>query len=96
MLDPNSRYATLETATLKLADGRVAVYLRRRFLPSSEAMKLLAEVPVTQGDRLDLLTHRTLGDPEQFWRVCDANDAMNPFELMAEEGTVVRVAMPEF
>jgi hypothetical protein len=96
MLDPNSRYSTLEKATLELADGRVAVYLRRRFLPSSEAMKLLAEVTVTQGDRLDLLTHRTLGDPEQFWRVCDANDAMNPFDLMAEEGTAVRVAMPEF
>ena len=36
---------------------------------------------MAQGDRLDLITARTLGDPEQFWRVCDANDALDPAEL---------------
>ena len=37
------------------------------------------------GDRLDLITARTLGDPEQFWRICDANDALDPDDL-AEPG----------
>ncbi|AKF85617.1 LysM domain-containing protein [Myxococcus sp. MISCRS1] len=96
MLDPTSRYANLETATLTLPDGRVAAYKRRRFIPAGNALKVLAEVTVTEGDRLDLLTHRTLGDPEHFWRVCDANDTLNPFELMRETGSVVRIAMPEF
>jgi hypothetical protein len=58
-------------------------------------MPLLVEVTVTQGDRLDLITARTLGDPEQFWRICDANNAMNPFALTAEPGRVLRVAMPQ-
>ena len=58
-------------------------------------MPLLAEVAVGQGDRLDLITARTLGDPEQFWRVCDANDAMDPRELTAETGRALRVPVPQ-
>ncbi|RKI64956.1 hypothetical protein D7X55_17120 [Corallococcus sp. AB049A] len=96
MFEPTSRYASLETVTLTLPDGRVVAYKRRRFLPSGQEMRLLAEVTVTEGDRLDLLTARTLGDPEQFWRVCDANDVLNPFDVMEEPGAVVRIAMPEF
>jgi hypothetical protein len=49
---------------------------------------------VVQGDRLDLIAARTLGDSEQFWRVCDANDAMDPHELTAEPGRAVRVPVP--
>ena len=31
-------------------------------------------------------TAQYLGDPEQFWRICDANDAMRPDDLTAEVG----------
>ena len=41
-------------------------------------MSLLTEVTVVQGDRLDTITTRTLGDPLQFWRICDANDTYEP------------------
>jgi len=58
-------------------------------------MPLLVEVTVTQGDRLDLITARTLGDPEQFWRVCDANNAMNPPDLTAEVGRTLRIPIPQ-
>jgi hypothetical protein len=37
-------------------------------------------------ERLDNITARDLGDPEQFWRLCDANNAMHPDGLTAEEG----------
>src|ERR1051326_8455706 len=98
MFEPNSRYDNLETATLTTPaapDGRVIAYKRRRFLPQGETMPLLAEVTVTQNDRLDLITGRTLGDPEHFWRVCDANNAMNPFDLTAEPGATLRVPVPQ-
>jgi hypothetical protein len=95
MLDPTSRYASIETATITLSDGRVVAYKRRRFLPRGEDLPLLVEVTVTQGDRLDLITARTIGDPEQFWRVCDANNAMNPTDLTDEPGAVVRVPVPQ-
>jgi hypothetical protein len=48
-----------------------------------------------QGERLDNITARYLGDPLQFWRVCDANGAMNPSELTAVIGRRLRITMPE-
>jgi hypothetical protein len=94
MFDSTSRYHALETATLTGPDGRSVAYKRRRLLPRGEDLPLLAEVTVTQGDRLDVVTARALGDPEQFWRVADANDAMNPAELTADPGRVLRVPVP--
>jgi hypothetical protein len=95
MFETTSRYYTLETATLTTPDGRSTAYKRRRFLPQGEKMPLLLEVTVAQGDRLDLITARTLGYPEQFWRVCDANNAMNPPDLTAEIGRTLRVPIPQ-
>ncbi len=94
MFEPTSRYFALATATYALPDGRTVAYKRRRLLPRGRDLPLLVEVPVTEGDRLDLITARTLGDPEQFWRVCDANDAMNPVELV-EMGRRLRVPVPQ-
>jgi hypothetical protein len=95
MFEHTSRYYALETATYSAPDGRVIAYKRRRFLPPGHEMPLLVEVTVVQGDRLDLISARTLGDPEQFWRVCDANNAMNPSELMTEPGRRLRVPVPQ-
>ena len=91
---PTSRYALTETATLETADGRTIVYLRRRFVPPPERFALLAEHKVEQGDRLDNVTAHYLGDPEQFWRVCDANRAMSPDELLVIGGRL-RITLPE-
>jgi hypothetical protein len=96
MFEPSSRHYTIETARYTAPDGRVIAYKRRRFVPDGRAMPLLVEVTVIQGDRLDLITARTLGDPEQFWRICDANNALDPFELVAEPGSTVRVPVPQF
>jgi hypothetical protein len=95
MFEPNSRYYNLETATYMAADGTEIAYKRRRFLPDGDAMQVLVEVKVAEGDRLDLITARTLGDPQGFWLVCDANNAMNPAELTEKPGTVLRVPIPQ-
>ena len=95
MFEPASRYYALAEAQLTMPDGRIATYKLRRFLPQGQEMPLLVEITVTQGDRLDLITARTLGDAEQFWRVCDANNAMNPFDLTEETGRTIRVPVPQ-
>ncbi len=92
---PTSRYARVETATFEMPDGTVHVYLRRRFVPPPERFALLQEHVVTQGERLDNITARYLDDPEQFWRICDANRAMRPVELTEEVGRRLRVTLPE-
>ena len=90
-----SRYHSIATAELEMADGKKIVYLRRRFLPSPAAFALLLEHTVVQGDRLDNITARYLGDPEQFWRVCDANGAIRPEELIETVGRRLRITLPE-
>jgi hypothetical protein len=92
---PTSRYAAIETATWTAPDGRTIVYLRRRLVPPPERFALLQEHLVMQGDRLDNLTAQYLGDPEQFWRVCDANAALRPAELTEEVGRRLRITLPE-
>ena len=96
MFESTSRYYRLETATYKAPDGREITYVRRRFLPRSADLTLLVEVTLVEGDRLDLIAARSIGDPEQFWRICDANDAMNPAELADEPGRTLRVPVPQF
>ena len=90
MFPPTSRYANVETAKLILPDGREIVYLRRRFPPLAPPL-VRAEHMVTESDRLDNVTAIYLGDPEQFWRVCDANNALRPAE-MEEDGR--RIVIP--
>jgi nucleoid-associated protein YgaU len=95
MFDPTSRYYALETAEFTLPDGSKVTYKRRRLLPAGESLPLLVEVTVQPGERLDLITARTLGDPLQFWRIADANNAIDPQALTAEPGTVLRVPVPQ-
>ena len=92
---PMSRYSGVETATIETPEGKVIIFLRRRFLPQPERFALLQEHVVLQGERLDNITARYLGDPEQFWRVCDANGAMRPDELTETVGRRLRITLPE-
>jgi len=95
MFDHTSRYYNLDVAARDLSDGRTVSYVRRRFLPQGGEMPLLAEVAVIQGERIDLVAYRTLGDPLAYWRICDANNAMNPQELTEEPGFRLRVPLPQ-
>ena len=95
MFPVTSRYYGIAVATLKTSEEHEVVYLRRRFVPGGESAVVLAEHVVAQGDRLDNVTARYLGDPEQFWRLCDANLAMLPDELTAEPGRRLRVPLPQ-
>ena len=95
MFEATSRYYNLDTATFVSADGREIAYKRRRFLPQASELTVVAELTLVQGDRLDLIAARMLGDAEQFWRVCDANLALNPLALAAEPGSVIQVATPQ-
>lgn len=95
MFEHTSRYYFIDTGQYQTTDGRKIAYKRRRFSPQGKDLPLLQEKIVTQGDRLDRLTYEGLGDPEQFWQVCDANNAMHPEDLTAEVGRVLRIPMPQ-
>jgi hypothetical protein len=92
---PSSRYAQIETTTLDVPGVGKVVYLRRRFVPPPERFALLQEHVVKQNERLDNITALYLDDPEQFWRICDANRAMRPDELTETIGRRLRITLPE-
>ena len=90
-----SRYYGLATETIQAADGRTLIYLSRRFLPSPDSFALLQYHTVTQGERLDNITAKYLNDPQQFWRICDANGAMRPDELTETVGRKILITLPQ-
>lgn len=94
LFPPTSRYHGIETATLETAGGRTVIFIRRRFLPSPEDLSLVQEHVVSEGERIDNIAALYLGDPEQFWRICDANAAMRPDELTEIIGRRLRITLP--
>jgi hypothetical protein len=91
----NSRYQGIPIAQFTTADGRTLAYLRRRFVPQPGQLTQVQQYTVTQGDRLDLIAARFFADPQLFWRICDANGALQPDELTATIGRVLRICLPE-
>lgn len=91
---PSSRYAGIATAKMVL-DGETVVFLRRRFLPPPESLAVIGVHLVTQDERLDHVAARYLGDPEQFWRIADANRALRPQDLMNAIGRRLVITLPE-
>ncbi len=94
---PTSRYAGIERAKLELPDERTIVYLRRRFVPPAESLVEIQRHTLQQGERLDHIAAKYYNDPEQFWRLGDANNAMHPEDLTAEDqiGRRLRITLAE-
>ena len=68
----------------------VIPYLARRIVPQPGAPNFATRRPRTpcmQGDRLDLIAAKYLGDPLMSWLICDANGAIRPDDLVATPGT---------
>ena len=95
MFDHTSRYYPLETAFWADPDGREIAYKRRRFLPRPEDLQVLAEWPVAQDDRFDLVAARTLGDSQAWWRIADANRVMDPVDLTEQIGRRLVIPAPQ-
>jgi hypothetical protein len=87
-----SRYETVPNAELTTGTGRVVRYKRMRFIPDTRDS---VGYVVVDRDRLDLIAYRFYRDPEQFWRICDANLALRPDELLERPGRVLAVPIPQ-
>lgn len=91
---PASRYFGIEVAERVNENGDRIPYLRRRIVPPSHHFELIEEHRVKQGERLDLIAAQRIGDPEMYWLICDANDAIRPEELIETVGRTLRITMP--
>lgn len=78
--DPKSRHQDLPTYEATLAPGAAPVELfEPRVVPQPPRSVVHT---VAAADRLDLLAHRYLGDPFQYWRIADANPALTPEDIL--------------
>jgi nucleoid-associated protein YgaU len=93
----DSRYCGSSTLTYVAPNGQMITYLARRFVPQPGAPNFatIAQHTVRQGDRLDLLAAKYLGDPLVFWLICDANGAIQPDKLLEKPGRVLNITMPQ-
>jgi hypothetical protein len=93
----NSRYYGAATLQYTAPDGTQITYLARRFVPQPGPVNFarMAQYAVKQGDRLDLLAAKYLGDPLLFWLICDANGAIRPGQLVATPGTILNLTLPQ-
>jgi hypothetical protein len=90
MFAPASRYARIPTAIFVDRDGRARPYVLPRPIPAPPAPARQRH-EMADGERLDHVAARAFGDPEQFWRLCDANTELRPDDL---EATGRRIIVP--
>jgi nucleoid-associated protein YgaU len=93
----DSRYYGFSTLTYTSPAGVSVSYLARRIIPQPGAPNYatVATHTVVQGDRLDLIAAKYLGDPLLFWLICDANGAMRPGDLVSVQGATISITMPQ-
>jgi nucleoid-associated protein YgaU len=93
----DSRYYGFSTLTYTTSGGQQITYLARRIVPQpgSPNFATIATHTVHQGDRLDLIAAKYLGDPLMFWLICDANGAIDPDDLVASPGKVLNITTPQ-
>jgi hypothetical protein len=97
LFDQTSRYYNIEEVKMSVADAdgnsRTVLYKRRRFIPPANSMTTLVEHTFIKGDRLDNIAAKYIGDPTQFWQICDANSVLHPNELETV-GRAIKISLP--
>jgi hypothetical protein len=79
MFTATSRYAHVPTAIYVDRGGVQHPYVLLRPFPPDAPTRQFHDV--ADGERLDLIAWRYFADPEQFWRLCDANRELRPEDL---------------
>ena len=79
-IDKKSRYAAIPLVKHVHPSGEE--YELRELRPIPERTSVFAATPV-QGDRLDLMSARFYRDPLLFWRIADAADELDPFDVVS-------------
>jgi nucleoid-associated protein YgaU len=93
----DSRYYSFGVQYYSAPNGQVIAYLARRIVPQPGAPNFatINQYTVHQGDRLDLIAAKYLGDPLMAWLICDANGAIRPHDLVATPGRVLAITTPQ-
>jgi len=94
---PDSRYYAFGVQQYVAPNGQSYPYLQRRIVPQPGAPNYatINQYSTVQGDRLDRIAAKYLGDPLMAWLICDANGAMDSWDLVKTPGTVLSITTPQ-
>lgn len=92
MFFQGSRYEKVDTAQITDGTGQVISYKKVRFIPDTPAV--LGHTLV-QGERLDQISYSFYKDAQRFWRICDANFAMWPDDLVSQANVTILIPPSE-
>jgi hypothetical protein len=90
----NSRYRGVPLRTRTAADGTVEAYVGRRIVPAMERYGVLGRRRLADDDRIDRIAADAFGDPEQYWKICDANGDPEPASAAGPAGRLLVIPMP--
>lgn len=91
--NPNSRYYGATVEQITLPDGTVVSYLSRRIVPQPGIYAQTQNYRIVEGDRLDNLAAKYVGDPALFWMIADANAVQDPDALTTTPGETISMPM---
>jgi len=90
----NSRYRQVPLRTRTLPDGSIETYVGRRVIPSVDRYAAAGRHRVKGGERIDNIAAEAFGDPEQYWKICDANGIAHPAEAAEPDGRLLVIPLP--
>ncbi len=88
MFDSDSRYFPVENYQVPDPQGNPVKIKKVRFIPDTPG-NLTRQV--VQGDRPDLIAFLYYQEPNLFWRIADANQVIDPAQLVEQVGTPIRI-----
>lgn len=91
---PNSRYYGLPVRTVENADGTKTEFTGRRIIPARSRYRALAHHRTAGDERIDMIAAEGFGDPELYWRICDANGDADPATATTPAGRLVVIPLP--
>ena len=91
MFFKGSRYEKVQDATRTDSTGREIRYKTTRVIVDPVAV---IGHRLMNGERLDHIAWQHFRDAERFWRICDANRALWPDDLL-EEAALLRIPASE-
>lgn len=90
----NSRYRDVPLRTRVAPDGTVETFVGRRIIPALERYGIVGRHRLIAGDRIDGVAAEAIGDPEQYWKLCDANGDADPAQAAEPPGRLLIIPLP--
>lgn len=94
LFPPNSRYARVPIRETTLADGTKRQFVGRRIIPQTGRYQALDRHRADGDQRIDGIAADSFGDPELYWRICDANGDADPGLAAQPEGRLIVIPLP--